>query len=191
MESWILILWFEYFIYFVDQIVPALAIGSSSSWIGFYVPLTYPPSAIITGFYKCFLKELPYLKKKKKVYLFWERQREHKLGRGREKRENPKRVPCSAWSLTQGQIPQLWDHDWVEVKNLMPNWLSQPGAPEFPYFLTVQDVLSYLIDSCPSKESLLLQLENGFRNQIWVLCVLIAAGVSLLVGRLLLRNFKI
>ena len=31
---------------------------------------------------------------------------------GREgQRENPKQVPCSAWSLMWDSIPQTWDHD--------------------------------------------------------------------------------
>ena len=56
--------------------------------------------------------------------------RKHKQGRGRErKRENPKQVPCSAQSPTQGSIPPSRDHDLSRHQESDTQLTEPPQAP--------------------------------------------------------------
>ena len=65
---------------------------------------TYSPSVQVESYWLDFFKDFIYLLER-------ERESEHKWWEGQKWRENLKHTPCWAWSLTQGLISWLWDHD--------------------------------------------------------------------------------
>ena len=81
------------------------------------------------------------------VYLFWERESMGEQGRGREReREKPRQALCYQSGAQTGVPVNQEIMTWAEIKSLMLNWLSHPGA-------TTVGIFKLLVDRLKKKNS--------------------------------------
>ena len=84
---------------------------------------------------------------KKMFIYFWERQKESKWGRGRER--GRQRIPSRLRAVCTEPIVGLKHTGckimiWAKTKSQMLNWLKHPGAPILYFFLVDNPLLYYL-----------------------------------------------